>query len=132
VDPQPLTAEQAVEEGGWNASFARVLKLEDRGDVAFPRIDTNGDGDEVEDTFFIWQGDRWVELGSNGWGTSSLAGWASGTASNSEYVSVDYAGQRFLIPVDGNGDWWFVGRVASSSTDDWPDLPRLVTPSEGT
>jgi hypothetical protein len=129
MEPAPLTSERVVREGGWNPSFARVLKLEQRGDVAFARIDTNGDKREIEDTFYAWDGDRWVELGSNGWGTSDFAGWASGEAYGRKDVTLEYAGRRFVVPLDSQRGWWFVGRSAQQS-EHWPDIPRLVTPVE--
>ena len=115
MKPQPLSEEQVVREGGWNLSYAEVLKLEVRGDVAFARIDTNGNRQEIEDTFYIWDADCWFELGSNGWGTCGFAGWASGKAPGSDDVTLDYGGRRFVVPVDENGEWWFVGRAGSSS-----------------
>ena len=129
MEPQPLTEEQVVREGGWDLSYAEVLKLEVRGDVAFARIDTNGNRQEIEDTFYLWDGNSWLELGSNGWGTSGSAGWASGEAPGSHDVTLDFGGRRFVVPVDENGEWWFVGR-ASSSSGEWPDIPQLVVSDE--
>ena len=44
-------------------SYATVVKIETRADGAFAAIDTNGDGREIEETYYLWGGNQWEELG---------------------------------------------------------------------
>jgi hypothetical protein len=130
MDPTRLTEDVAIRIGGWHPSYARATKVETRADVAFASIDTNGDGHEIEDTFYLWDGTRWEELGSNGWGTSLLAGWAHGYAPGRPTVSLRYAGERRVVPTDEVGEWWFVVRTPKSYGNDSPALPELVADAD--
>jgi hypothetical protein len=126
-DQRSLTPEAAIQIGGWNGSYATVVKIETRADGAFAAMDTNGDGREIEETYYLWDGNHWEELGSNGWGTSLRAGWAHGYAPGQRMVTLSYARRHHTVPVDDDGEWWFVGRRQRDSGDDIPDIPEIVT-----
>jgi hypothetical protein len=130
MEPTPLTAEVAIRIGGWHPSYARATKVATRADVAFAYIDTNGDGHEIEDTFYLWDGTSWEELGSNSWGTSPLAGWAHGYAPGRPTVELRYAGRRCVVPVAEVGEWWFVGRTPKGYGDGSPAPPELATDAD--
>lgn len=125
MEPDSLVDDDVIACGGWDASFARVLKLQIRDSVAFAKIDTNGDGQEIEETYYVRQDAEWVELGSNSWGTSELAGWAHGYAHGLSRVALAFGGGRYVVPVDSDGEWWFVGRP-DAAVDGGTEMPALI------
>jgi hypothetical protein len=119
----PLDVDTALRLGGWHPRYAKVMKLQTRGDVAFASIDSNGDGREVEEEYFV-RDDEWWIIGTSSWGTGSDGSHAHGYAPGAHSVVVVYAGESHSVPVDEDGEWWFVGRVPAGWEGRMPPMPE--------
>jgi hypothetical protein len=124
VATTPLDVDTVISLGGWHPAHTKVLKVQTRGDVAFASIDTNGDGAEIEETYYLWDDGGWCELASNSWGTGPEGGCAHGHARGARFVTVSYAGQRHPVPVDSDGEWWFVIRFPDDWEGEAPAMPE--------
>jgi hypothetical protein len=124
VAATPLDAVTVLTLGGWHPARAKVLKVQTRGDFAFASVDANGDGQEIEETYYLWDDGGWCELASGSWGTGPELGHAHGRARGARFVTVSWAGQRHSVPVDPDGEWWFVGRCPANWEGEAPTMPE--------
>ncbi len=120
----PLDVDTVIRLGGWDSAYAKVLKVQTRRDFAFASIDANGDGKEIEETYYLWDDGGWREFRSSSWGTGPELGHAHGHARGARFVTISWAGHRHSVPVDPDGEWWFVGRCPDDWEGEAPAMPE--------
>lgn len=59
-----LDADAAIEVGGWDPRYARVIDVQVDGDVAAALVDPNGDGADLNVSVYVHAGGEWVEAAS--------------------------------------------------------------------
>jgi hypothetical protein len=111
-----FTDDVALDAGGWDRRFARVLAKAAVGAAAIAIIDSNGGGGDAPvyenidaytwESGVGWEG--WVSSGglSSGW-AGNLA-YASGTGTPGQRVVVEYRNQRHHTHVESTGYWLVV------------------------
>jgi len=67
-------AAAAIEVGGWDPRYARVIDLQVDGEIAAALIDPNGDGADLNASIYVHGDGEWREAGS-GNGALSIPGW---------------------------------------------------------
>jgi hypothetical protein len=129
-----LSPEAIIRAGGWHPTYARVVLIEQAGDLALVLIDGNGDGAELEIEY--WQRDAdglWRGGSTSGHGPldglTSAESWdagdfvvALGRTSPGAEVSVGYGGQVYRRRANEFGIWGFIHAADLSHPQ---DLPRL-------
>ena len=126
---QDFTDEVALEAGGWDARFARVLAKAVVGTAAVAVIDANGaDGGvtyENTETFTWTERGGWtsqISGGGYGLGCSNGIAYSCGRAPAAEKVVVEWRGEPNEVEVQPNGYWLFA--IASDDSDDLPERVR--------
>jgi hypothetical protein len=125
---QEIDDDAALDAGGWDRRFARVLAKTSVGPWAVAIIDANGaSGDRTYENMetYAWDeesGWRWVSSGG-GYGTGETDGLAcaSGQADLDEDVVVEFRGERHPVVVEPSGYWIF-----AAPNDVLDEVPRRI------
>jgi hypothetical protein len=135
-----LSAEALIRIGGWHPGYARVLLIEQAGDLAVALVDGNGDGAELEVEYWhrdaggLWRGGsssgsgplRYLS-GANSWNTGDFVA-ALGRVQPSAEVSVQYGGHVHRRRASEFGVWGFVHAADSSHPGDLPTVIAVAPP----
>jgi hypothetical protein len=135
-----LSATALIGAGGWNAKYARVLLIEQDGDLGLVLIDGNGDGAELELEY--WQRDadrRWRGGSTSGHGQlddlPSAQSWdagdfvaALGRVRPSAEVSVEYGGRVYRRRGNEFGIWGFIHPADSTHPGEMPAVTMGEAP----
>jgi hypothetical protein len=129
-EPIPeLTEQLALEIGGWDIRYARVLAIALDGPVGVSVIDPNGDANVTEtEHVYLDETGRWCAGGSSGGGTSATFGvhglgwypgvrYAYGRAEHPGPQTVTYRARSFDV-LPGPDGWWAVAEAVGDDEDD--------------
>jgi hypothetical protein len=125
---QDFDDDAALEAGGWDRRFARVLAKSSFGPWAVAIIDANGaSGGRTYENMETYNWDeecgwRW-SFSSGGYGAGATDGiaYASGRAELNEDVVVEFRGERHHVAVEPSGYWIF-----AATNDGLDEVPRRI------
>jgi hypothetical protein len=129
-----LTAEMAIQIGGFDPRYARVLVIATIGDTGITLVDPNGDGnhEEIEHVYRDDTG-QWVAGSSSGGGSSDTFGphgWGehtplAGPGVRYAYGRAEHSGPQNVtlqlpsgLPSPTNETWWVGRQLQVTATED--------------
>ncbi len=137
-----LSAEALITAGGWHPAYARILLIEQDGDLAVVLVDGNGDGSELELEYWqrgadgLWRGGSTSGYGplddiptAQIWNAGDFVG-AIGRVEPTDEVSVEYGGHLYRAAVSEIGIWGFVHAAESVRPGEYPAV-FVSTPPAG-
>jgi hypothetical protein len=131
---QGPTDTQAVDGGGWDGRYARVVGRAIDGRAALVVVDSNGAGSELEADAWQYTSGRWKPGNSSGIGSVGATGnessgrsgqvvWAAGLRDPGTGVSIRYGNDEQRVVADANGLWvWVREDAGPTPNDDWPEV----------
>ncbi|HEX3387744.1 MAG TPA: hypothetical protein VHT94_01775 [Streptosporangiaceae bacterium] len=129
-----LSLQEVLSLGGWHLAYARVLIAASDGDYGFALVDGNGDGAELEEELWVWEGGRWQGGSTSGAGALDWLGplvaggrvddafFAYGRVPGRESVTIEFEHRRYEVPAP-LGIWGFIKIAADPGSC---GLPALV------